>query len=414
MFRYALALIVIVISSCDSGSDSSLTPSSGHNAFIAIPATSGVQQLQQGTWRAFINIPDAQRLTCDTAIDATTCGLLVDIDAGEASTKVNLAAGEYNPQLIWEYHDATFSNPARNDGFWSIANAKKPLIVEAQNTSLTFSFDDYKPLPDDDDDGMSNLAELEDRTDPSDPNDPPRDSVCPAQMTQYFSLEEDNPPYTDLLRGISANCTRCPTAITGLVGTGQRFDGNNEIDVPDNGQFDWGSDDEFSIEYWMRSASACTGGVNEVIVGRQGANNQKPHLWTGCSHTAEGRAIFVLHDAGGGTGGNSNWPRSTNPITDGQWHHIVAVKTKTQIHLYTDGEKSSAEKIYVAGFDSTTPLNIGYINLGDSNTGSRHFRYEGDLDEVAYYSRALTDEEVSTHFNRGQQMGRGYCERGRR
>ncbi len=52
------------------------------------------------------------------------------------------------------------------------------MIEGGKNTPLTFSVDDYKPLPDDDGDGMSNLAELEDRTDPSDSNEPPREFSC--------------------------------------------------------------------------------------------------------------------------------------------------------------------------------------------------------------------------------------------
>ncbi len=48
------------------------------------------------------------------------------------------------------------------------------------------------------------------------------------------------------------------------------------------------------------------------------------------------------------------------------------------------------------------------MNLGD------RFHYNGDLDEVAYYSKALTDEEVREHFDRGRMLGAGYCDKRRR
>lgn len=414
-FRCTLVLITIVLSSCDSGSDSWPPTNSQDKISIAMPTAKSSQLAQnQGIWRAFVTIPDAESLSCDVPIDADTCELVVDTTANTASTQIQLATGVYSPQIIWEYQDFIFSNPIRQDGFWPIANAKKQLTVEGKNTSLTFSVDDYKPLPDDDGDGMSNLAELEDRTDPSDSDEPPRESVCPAQMTQYFKFEENASPYADLLGGPSANCSNCPTAIQGLIGSGLRFDGSNEIDVPDNGQFDWERDDEFSIEYWMNSTSNCQRAGdrnNEVIVGRQGPTHPNPHMWTGCTTRPEvqgGLAVFVLMDVDGGTGGNTDWPVSSSPITDGFWHHIVAVKTRTHIHLYVDGIKSSVAKNYAAGFASTTPLNIGYLNLSD------RFRYNGDLDEVAYYSKALTDEEVLEHFNWGQMLGAGYCDKRRR
>ncbi|MCF6338548.1 MAG: LamG domain-containing protein [Gammaproteobacteria bacterium] len=188
---------------------------------------------------------------------------------------------------------------------------------------------------------------------------------------------------------------------------GLRFEGTNEIDVPDNGQFDWELGDEFSIEYWMRSTSDCNGGD-----GRQGLTHPKPHMWTECTGGpgVQGLAVFALIDVDGGRGEDSsdNWPRSNSPVTDGEWHHIVTVKTKTHIHLCVDGIKSSVAKTYTAGFASTTPLNIGYLKLGDG------FHYNGDLDEVAYYSKALTDEEVMEHFDRGRMLGEGYCDKRRR
>ncbi len=60
----------------------------------------------------------------------------------------------------------------------------------------------------------------------------------------------------------------------------------------------------------------------------------------------QGLAVFVLIDVDGGRGGSASddWPRSKSPVTDGEWHHIVAVKTKTHIHLYVDGIKVRLRK----------------------------------------------------------------------
>ena len=175
--------------------------------------------------------------------------------------------------------------------------------------------------------------------------------------------------------------------------------------MADDGRFDWSATDGFSIEYWMRSSSDCAG--NEVIVGRQGPTHPKPHWWTGCLDSGD-QAAFNLYDNNGGNGGNTTWAYSGTDITDGLWHHIVAVKDATHIRIYVDGaEKDAVAKNYTSGFGTVTPLNIGYLNL------DAHYRYEGDLDEVAIYNRALTPAEIQQHYVNGLG-GIGSCDVGPR
>ena len=195
-------------------------------------------------------------------------------------------------------------------------------------------------------------------------------------------------------------CVGCPVSTAGILDGAQQFDGlDDEVNVPDNDTFDWGAADEFSIEFWMNSTSTCSG--NEVIVGRDDASSDL-HWWIGCAASGN-EALFVLIDKNKGNGGTGAWPSSGTDITDGSWHHIVAVKDTTHIRVYVDGAEKDAEaKSYVAGFDGVAPVNLGYLNLSD------HYRYEGKLDEVAIYDKALTLTEIQDHFNSGS--GQTYCD----
>jgi len=440
----------IIIGGSKDGYDS-VSPS-----FFSAPApvlSKALDPISPDKWRAILKVDGGVNIE-------------LTIAAESASTAINdLTIGHHNFEITWSFIHSEFNEVV-------IASANISANLVAGGNAVHFSKNQYA-YPDNDKDGFSNLAELEAGTNPNDPNDPPpeiavpdvvglsefdakaqietaglvvgtvtrefdvsvvKDSVisqdpvggsnkakgssvslvvsdgpkpiCPDGMTQYFKMDESAAPYKDFLGGPSATCTNCPIAITGKVGGGQHFNGtDNRVDVADEGKFDWGGAEDISIEYWMKSTSNCSG--NEVIVGRQGPSESNPHIWTGCLDDGD-KAFFGMLDSDGNNGGTNDGASSQSDITDGKWNHIVAVKDVTQIHVYVNGVKgNSVTKNYTADFKSTTPLNIGYLNFPSR---SNLFRYNGDLDEIAYYSRALTETEILEHYNNG--AGKDYCHTG--
>jgi len=99
-----------------------------------------------------------------------------------------------------------------------------------------------------------------------------------------------------------------------------------------------------------------------------------------------------LRDTSGG-GPTLNGPI----INNGGWHHLVAVHDGTTDYLYVDGVEAASTDFDHAGFDSTAPLNIGWFN---NRSGSTH-HFNGTIDEVVIYGKALTDVEVEHRFNKG-------------
>jgi hypothetical protein len=230
--------------------------------------------------------------------------------------------------------------------------------------------------------------------------------TCPADMLAYWKLDEDDgaTSYADYYYGHNAECgTQCPDAAVGQVGGGQAFNGSNTgIDVPaipGDDSFEWGVNDSFSIEFWMQTDSDSTCSGNEVVIGR--ANSAA--WWVGCREG--GRAAFYLEDNGGTTA----LVEGTD-VTDGAWHHVVAVRNAGahEILIYVDGNLEASESVtYGSGFESpTTTVNIGWLNRG-----VQHYHFEGLLDEVAVYNRALSTGQIQEHHGRGR-AGRGYCDTG--
>jgi len=220
--------------------------------------------------------------------------------------------------------------------------------------------------------------------------------ICPNEMTHYWKLDDAGPPYVDSIGGNDATCSNCPTTTTGIVGGAQDFDGSsNEVDIADDGTFDWGADDSFSIEYWMNTTT-CAG--NKVTVGR---DDGSLHWWTG-GHGDSHSAGFQLRDSTRA----GIFIAGTTAVDDGLWHHIVCVRNGNSDtnRIYIDGtEENSDTYDYAHDFASTTELNIGYITCGG------HYNFDGKIDEVALYNKALTPSEIQEHYTNGLN-GLGYCE----
>ncbi len=240
-------------------------------------------------------------------------------------------------------------------------------------------------------------------------------TYCPDGMLSYWKLDEtacdryvDSYGGNDGLCCESDNndlCEKCPATDTGIIGGGQLFDGENtEINVPADATLNWGINDSFSIEFWMKRLPPppdADNNNNEVIVGRDVDNNNVDndnvdktnllHWWVGVQNKS-GSACFVLKDSSGETIG---YLEGTADLANDVWHHVVAVRNadEDQIFLYVDGELvASADTIYNDGFASmTAPLNIGHL------LGGYHF--DGMIDDVALYDKALSSEEITQRYD---------------
>jgi hypothetical protein len=76
-----------------------------------------------------------------------------------------------------------------------------------------------------------------------------------------------------------------------------------------------------------------------------------------------------------------------------QWHHIAATRSKDTVTLYLDGEVVARESV------GNMPLDCRQIYVGRLNANPDQSRMEarglvGHIDELAIFTRALTDEEI--------------------
>jgi len=244
------------------------------------------------------------------------------------------------------------------------------------------------------------LADTATPTATADGSNPPTSTPVPGEQTDpvaYWRLAETTgAPYIDSIGGHNGtSCTggNCPQPVSGQIGAAQQFNGNNTgIDVPAASAFNWAADGSFTLALWTQGIAGSTcNGENQVMMGRDDDSSEL-HWWIGCLD--DGRTHFSLNDNGGdGTG-------LFGPVVnDGGWHQIIAVRDGAagMTRLYVNGvEVDSAAFSHGANFASATaPLNVGWLNLWPG------YHYQGMLDDIVIYDRALGAAEIAQHYTNG-------------
>jgi hypothetical protein len=96
------------------------------------------------------------------------------------------------------------------------------------------------------------------------------------------------------------------------------------------------------------------------------------------------------------SGSGTTWPAAagTTEVKIGEWTHIAGTYDSKSIKAYVNGQLDAETANTEGLFASDVPAWIGgYGSVGDKDfNGNRHF--PGVVDEVHYWSGALTDQEI--------------------
>jgi len=232
-----------------------------------------------------------------------------------------------------------------------------------------------------------------------------------SDMLAYWPFDDGQgaTSFDDLVSdpGNPAGCTDdCPSSDAGKVGTAFTYN-NNQVTVPDDAllpyAFDFADESNLSFEMWFKTAQVCTG--NKVFLGRDnGGNLQNIQWWIGCGPDDSVPDLYVAIFNMQGPNTDDLTLIGDTLINDNAWHHLVAVRDndKDTNYIYLDGQLEKSGALNFTGqyaLAESSPLKFGYFQSG--------FSFQGTLDEVAVYTRALTLEEVQAHYNGG--VGQSYC-----
>ncbi|MDP6585834.1 MAG: LamG domain-containing protein, partial [Anaerolineales bacterium] len=180
---------------------------------------------------------------------------------------------------------------------------------------------------------------------------------------------------------------------TGKYGYGMKFEGSSDyVEIADHNSLRFGSGD-FSVEVWFKTNSVSTEGV---FVAKNVDNEAGSWLF---GHLGDD---LVLQMASGNPG---EIARKFNHLQVDRWYHAVAVYEANATNkgkLYLDGGELGLDEELT---DSTTQSSTRTVTLGKRQKAGDERFYNGKLDEVRIYKRALAPEEIRTHYLRGKGFG---------
>jgi hypothetical protein len=142
----------------------------------------------------------------------------------------------------------------------------------------------------------------------------------------------------------------------------------------------------FTLEYWVKPSNRLENGWSRVgIVGQNDAveygfiNTNTIQIWTP-----------------GGGALDSNYS-----FADDEWHHVATVANGSAILNYFDGQLVGSGGGAAAGGYGSSEFNVNIGGGGVYDATGNHF--DGALDEVAIFNKAISADRVLEHYLAGSQ-----------
>ena len=216
------------------------------------------------------------------------------------------------------------------------------------------------------------------------------EQTCVAAPPNLFNWYQAEGDATDVRGGKDGSLRNGTTFAPGKVGQSFSFDGSNDyVLLPASTRLN--TDDDFTIDAWINKGTQPAPGI---ILGQSDgtSGSDRPLIWF---RVFGGGSVSALLR---GTGTSATVRAdSSQLVNDEQWHHVAAVWKAASglLLIYVDGVESGRATGSLGGNTASNDwVGIGGVNdnLGE---GVQHF-YQGLIDEVGIFHRALTDDEIET------------------
>lgn len=205
-------------------------------------------------------------------------------------------------------------------------------------------------------------------------------------LVAYYKLDSNS---NDSVNSLNGSDTNISYTTAGIIGNGATFNGSNSrISIADNSLLDITGD--LTISCWVKTSSITN---NMTIVNKGvGGATAVPYEFRFNSDASTSGRILLLR-AGSDYGFASTNARA---VTNATMTHLVVTASGTTITFYVNG--SSVASSVERAIPATITANSSVTEIGSRNNG---LFFNGLIDEVGIWSRALSSTEVSLVYNGG-------------
>ena len=177
---------------------------------------------------------------------------------------------------------------------------------------------------------------------------------------------------------------------TGEVGQAFDFPGfGTRVRVPDSSDFILTN--AFTVEGWIYPRQMTNG-----IIAMRGDFLPQHNSWTLHMTNNPGHLSFVI-DSDTGQSAEIQAPVQTN-----QWQHFAATfNAASGMKLYLDGVLAAQTNTTILPVSFLNAGEEAFLSFGNASVISNYFPFDGLIDEVSLYSRALSPNEIQSIYHAG-------------
>lgn len=230
---------------------------------------------------------------------------------------------------------------------------------------------------------------------PAEAQTDPACATPPSGLGGWWPWEGDG---TDIKNGNNATLRGQPQFVSGKVNQALQLDSSDgDIDyaeVPTSSTLDVGTGEGLTIEAWINpKTTTAPGPLVEWNTGSGTGQSWGTHLWTSwfVRNSSGGDLFANIVDTGGGWHIISTPSGVITPDTD---QHVALTYDKANrvAKLYRNGTEVATQAMpsFTSQTQTTHNLYFGYRPAGID----RENRFNGTMDEVGVYSRALSQQEL--------------------
>jgi len=144
--------------------------------------------------------------------------------------------------------------------------------------------------------------------------------------------------------------------------------------------------DAITVEAWVKPMQD-TIGIYRGVVTKQDAATYSGYLLA----ISDNGFWFRIYD----TGGSNPVAYADSTYNIGSWYHVVAKRGNNKVYFYINGIEQASKPDSLYSIKSNTQT----LKIGRYWTDISNFYFNGLIDDVRIYNRALSDAEIQAIYN---------------